>query len=271
MRQAWWTAVVAAAMATAAGCQGSVNVGGEDCPASAPAAGDACTAGPPGEAIRAPTCDYADGPCQMSFSCTDHTWGLETAVCVPAAVDCWSASEGDVCAVPGDSCGEDTGCGSGFLNECGDDHRWHMSESFGGGCCDCCGGGECPAIAPAEGSYCDPCYDPPSCDYEGFCGGGTASCGPDGLWHTNYGDCPPPPAESCSVYGSDGECIADPSCRWLEPGCMGPMPAQAGCYPAADCTDTSCDSGLSCQFVDVDPCWNKDCSECSAGAYVCLP
>lgn len=264
--------LVMAALVTAAGCNTSVVVD-SNCPADAPAAGAPCTAGA--------SCEYQDGPCQTTFTCDaqEKAWKAEDTTCVPAAVDCWTASDGDVCAVPGDSCGEGAGpCGGGFENTCGDDHRWHASDYGYGDCCDdscwneCSGWEACPATAPAEGEGCYPyCPGTTSCSYPTTCGSMVATCGDDYAWHLIVPDCPPPPVDPCTQQGTESACV-DAGCRWLVPGCGTPPLPEAGCYAPNDCVPGDCaDPYSTCQQVVVDPCWNKGCDACSTTAFVCLP
>jgi hypothetical protein len=262
-----------AALLTAAGCNTSVVVD-SGCPADKPVTGALCT--PKGE-----SCDYQDGPCQMTFACDamEKTWKVETSTCVPAAVDCWSASEGDVCAIPGDSCGEGSGeCGGGFESFCGDDHLWSVSYYEDEGCCydecwnECAGWETCPSSPPAEGEGCYPyCPGTTSCSYPTNCGGVQATCGDDYQWHLIIGECPPPPMDPCSLQGTETECT-NAGCRWLVPGCGTPSLPQAGCHAPTDCTPADCESLYStCQQVVVDPCWNKACDACSMTVSLCLP
>jgi len=269
MKRTWWTAVVAAVVAVvgtiAVGCSGSVDVVQDpSCPAKLPTGGDACAA-------PATTCAYQDGPCSLTFRCAaaDQPWQVEDTACMPAAVDCWQASEGDICAVPGDGCGEGEPCGGGFFNQCGDDHRWHTNSTGGDGCCPT---DACPVSLPKEGDPCDACFGPPSCSYPDMCGGSaSATCDPSGTWHLSISDCPPPPADGCAIHGTEAECGTDPACRWLVPGCGDPALPQAGCFASTDCTADSCGPGLTCQKVVFDPCYMKGCNACSADAAVCLP
>ena len=90
----------------------------------------------------------------------------------PPAVACESAVEGDACANVGASCQQGYDC-STETTICGDDYRWHVS-GYEEPCCydDCCEGDcgcypGCPAYEPELGNACDPCFDGPSCLYEG--------------------------------------------------------------------------------------------------------
>lgn len=269
MMRPWLAAMglMTAAFLMAAGCNTSVQVT-SGCPAALPTAGASCAA--PGE-----SCVFQDGPCKETLSCPSSAapvWQSDGVSCTPAAVDCWVASEGDVCAIPGDGCGEGDGpCGSGFQNDCGDDHRWHTS-SIGGDCCDCCpDSSACPFNPPSDGQSCDPCLDSPMCAYDEQCGGGTsASCGDDGVWHVFTSDCPPPAMEPCYLFAGESDCALAPYCRWLVPGCIDPTVPTAGCYPIDDCTPGACAPSETCAEVNADPCYNKGCSACAATVAVCL-
>lgn len=265
--------VTAAALMTAAGCNSSVVVA-SGCPGDKPVTGAACDA--PGE-----SCQIQDGPCEMTFTCgsgAEQTWKASASTCNPAAVDCWSASEGDVCANPGESCGEGGECG-GFENICGDDHRWHTAYLDGGDCCydECCYDGcwcewtePCPATPPFEGEPCDPECQYDTCTYgEGMCGATSATCGADYAWHLLISDCPPP--DPCPAQGTELECL-NAGCRWLVPGCGEPPLPKEGCYAPFDCAPGDCAGPNStCQQVVTNPCWNQACDACGALVSVCLP
>jgi hypothetical protein len=271
MNSAWWTraaAVITVLGALGAGCQVSVETtgSGSDCPTATPSSGASCDA-------AGARCAYPDGPCTMAFACgaVDHTWTLDGSTCTPAAVDCWAAQQGDLCAIPGDSCGEGDGpCGQGFVTRCGADHRWQVDTSIGDACCGDLGA--CPAAPPSEGEACDPCNQPQYCNYADGCGGTTASCGPDAVWHIIVEDCPPPPPpDTCGAHADFAGCTAAPECRWLTPGCGGPALPTAGCFAAVNCNPGGCAPGLSCQEVLVDPCFNMGCDVCVSDVSVCLP
>ncbi|APR82259.1 Hypothetical protein A7982_07608 [Minicystis rosea] len=258
--------VVAAGMMTAAGCNTSIEVG-TGCPGAVPERDAACSNS--GDA-----CAYQDGPCAMTFTCdaTAHTWQIQSSVCQPAAVDCWAASEGDVCANPGESCGEGGECGGGFFNDCGDDHLWHTSYADGGDCC--WEENTCSGQAPYEGQPCIAC-DPVTCEYPSDCSLSvlSATCGPDGVWHLSVeDDCPPPPPFDCANLDTQEACISQSGCRWLVPGCGEPALPEAGCFASTDCTpsDDACGPGESCQEVVFNPCWDSNCDACGAPAHVCL-
>jgi len=262
----WAAAVMAVVGMIPVGCGGSVIIGGQDpeCPATAPKAGEACS-------VAASGCAYQEGPCKDTLSCDAVTgaWQSTALTCAPMAKDCWSASDGDVCAVVGESCGEGSSPCSYFSNTCGEDHFWHSLSTGGGE--DCCSyGGVCPAVQPQEGDYCDPCNTQLTCDYPGTCGGAFASCGPDGLWHIAISDCPPPPTDYCNVNGNQSACETDPGCRWLTPGCDPTGVSITGCFTTDECTSTSCAPGLMCQSVVYNPCFGKNCDACGAHTTVCL-
>ncbi len=242
------------------GCGGSVVIGGQDpeCPTAAPKAGDACS-------VTASGCAYQDGPCKETLSCdaASGAWQKAALTCSPAATDCWSATDGDVCAVVGESCGDSAPPCFTFSNTCGADHLWHRSSSGDDG-------GTCPEVQPQEGESCAICYTSLSCDYPGSCGGAYASCGPDGLWHVATGDCPPPPVDYCTFNDKQASCETDPGCRWLTPGCNPSGLTLTGCFQASECSPDSCMPGTTCQKVTYDPCFGKGCDACGAETSVCL-
>ena len=265
MMRAWTAAVmvVATGLLTAAGCNTSVTVS-SSCPPAMPAKDAPCT-------TDSESCPYQDGPCTMTFTCdaAEHTWQIASSVCQPTAVDCWAATNGDICAIPGQSCGGGSECG-GFFNECGDNHRWRASYAHGG---DCCSGPEnqCPSAPPSEGEPCDPCADLSTCDYPADCSNLSAICGPDGYWHVSIeDDCPPPPLDDCGLFGSPETCTAAPGCRRLVPGCGEPQLPAAGCFSKLACIASGCAQTQTCQEVVYDPCWNSECDACGAPTFVCL-
>jgi hypothetical protein len=135
--------------------------------------------------------------------------------------------------------------------------------------------GPCPAAEPAQAS---PCSEPATCTYTVDYGCGpetnTATC--DGAtWSVQWGgaSCNPPPPDYCSTIAAEMDCMADPACRWLTPGCGTPPLPQAGCFAATDCTgDFDCViSGGTCQQAAINPCYNLACDACSMTVSVCLP
>ena len=96
MKTAWmaWAAVMAAAMIPP-GCS-SVEIDPQPagCPTAAPKAGETCS-------VAAAGCAYTAGPCDVELSCkaANDVWTSATKSCLPAAKECWSAQEGDVCAI----------------------------------------------------------------------------------------------------------------------------------------------------------------------------
>jgi hypothetical protein len=264
----WAAAMMAVVGMIPLGCTGSVvEIGAQPpgCPSTEPKAGSSCS-------VTASGCTYAEGPCKVELSCDAESgaWQSQTTSCAPMAKECWSAQEGDVCAVVGDGCGESPGpCALGFFNTCGPDHLWH-SSSGGDTCCSL--DGPCPASEPADGSPCDPCSGPPSCNYPGTCGGDVAICGSEGQWHIGIGECPPPPPpDYCTSNNTQSACETDPECRWLTPGCGPETPLwSAGCFTKTDCAPDSCDPSQICQTFSYDPCFEKGCDACGADAHICV-
>jgi hypothetical protein len=176
-----WMAVVsvmAAIGATAPGC-GSGN--DPACPETTPRAGSDCD-------TAAKSCTYQDGPCELTFACnSDHQMTLKTSTCMPAAVDCWAAADGDTCALPGDSCGEqEDPCSSGFQNTCGDDHRW---KTGGNSVAECCATRTtCPTTQPNDTEACNSCGGVVPCSF----GCVQAVCTGD-KWQVDFSGCPPMP------------------------------------------------------------------------------
>ncbi|MFT3767026.1 MAG: hypothetical protein QM820_16130 [Minicystis sp.] len=262
MVRAWMAALVlvGAGFITAAGCNGSVAITA-GCPVSKPELGSACDA-------TSASCTYQDGTCTVSFSCTaDHVWFASNPTCEPIPVPCEDAHDGDFCLVPGESCGDLGECG-GQTTDCGDDHRW-MTTYYDDFCCGAPFG--CPEQLPVAGQVCDPCTDASGCGFPADCGTVYADCGDDGFWHTYLdGDCPMI-TDPCKMHFAEDECGADPTCRWLVPGCSQPALPQAGCFAIDECTPGGCGPFATCEQVEIDPCYKKGCDACSTGTSVCLP
>lgn len=267
----WAAAMMAVVGMIPLGCGSVVEIAAQPpgCPAAKPTSSSPCSEAASG-------CTYAEGPCTVELSCDPAigAWQSATKSCSPVAKDCWSAQDGDVCAVVGDGCGESSGpCGGGFFNSCGEDHLWHSFASGGtGGGEDCCPlTGECPADQPSEGEPCDPCYGAPSCSYPSTCGGDYATCGQDGVWHISIGGCPPPPPpDLCTSLGTKGACEMDASCRWLTPGCGDTPVLSPGCFTINDCGPGTCGATELCQTFSYNPCFEKKCDACSAPASLCV-
>jgi hypothetical protein len=275
MKTTWksWAAVMMAAMGMIPlACTSSV-VGGPaqptGCPTTAPAAGSECSAAPA-------ECSYASGPCTVKLRCDLDVgaWQSETMSCLPAAKDCLSGQDGDVCATVGETCAQSSGpCDlDGLVSICGEDHHWHFPDHVGGeGCCP--HSAACPASLPAEGDPCDPCVGAQSCGYPSTCGqNNTAICQPEGAWHLfAFGDCPPPPPpDYCTNNADQSTCETDPACRWLTPGCGETPLLSAGCFTNSDCAPGSCDPSQTCQTFSYDPCFGKGCDACGAPASLCI-
>jgi hypothetical protein len=186
--------VFASAVLLASACENKVTGGGgfganapdcdpvdscndSACPSSLPAATTAC-------ADSGLICWYEDGPCALALGCTEVyapcpsgspcdpmlVWVDADSACSPPAVPCESAANGDVCAFPGEACMTGDECDYEYT-QCGTDHHWVVSYSYGD-CCDyccddeCCGAvPACPSSVPNNGDYCDPCFDGPSCTF----------------------------------------------------------------------------------------------------------
>lgn len=163
---------------------------------------------------------------------------------------CGDASQGDSCAIVGEKCTIDEGCGGEWW-ECTSEHRWSVTyyDDL------CCGVTPCPATPPNEGEGCTPCY--PACQWEAFgmCGNLVvdATCGDDWVWHvTAASSC------DCSAYETKDACNADPKCRYLAPDeCNDPTFTAAACHPKEDCSaDNPCAAGKTCTQVTAN---DTDC------------
>jgi len=200
----------------------------------------------------------------------------DTAHCVTCPPS--EPHEGEPCNLVGMSCTYPvaTDCAkSDDIATCAPNGAWTITYENEGCCndpCSCGGscGGTCPSMLPAQGDPCDSEVDGFPCLYDTStpCGvvSVTATCN-SGAWNVT-----PPPCVGtgdCTIYTASEACLSDPACRWLVPGCGMPTTVE-GCYPATDCVEgTVCASGQSCLKIVFDPCWNGDCSVCSADAFVC--
>lgn len=263
LRKAFVTTVAAAAVALLLpACDGSVDVepGETSCPEARPAVGSAC-----GGSMN---CYYDDSSCGAPFTCVDGAWVDQSPPCNPpppeecpdsAPADgsvCWNLDM--VCDYPG-------------WDEC----EPHLTATCVGGTWDteeqvvsCNPPEPCPGEVPEDGSSCGA---PMECDYtaESPCGPVPthASCD-GGTWSVDSIICNPPPPDPCTAIASLADCVADPTCRWLVPGCGQPMLPQEGCFPLADCSPESCPPGESCQVAST---LCDNCQTCDFPVQVCLP
>jgi hypothetical protein len=84
--------------------------------------------------------------------------------------------------------------------------------------------------------------------------------------------CKPTPTSACGGYTSMTDCAADASCRWLQPGCLDPALAAAGCFATASlgCTgDAGCGAGHQCLKRYVQPCPGGKCASCAVIETIC--
>lgn len=263
LQRAFVTTVAVASAALLPACSGSVDVqptpNPTTCPATQPAAGTPCGA--------AMECQYNDS-CSESYECVAGAWVDTSPSCnppfpepcpaeaPPLGSSCFDPSL-QTCLYPNwDECGQDlnVSCNGGV---------W-VAENIGS----CNPPPPCPAEAPESGSFCD---FPVECPYtvDSPCGPVAAIASCDGAtWTVDSILCNPPPPDPCKSFALLADCVADPSCRWLVPGCGMPSLAQEGCFPALDCTDGSCPPGESCQTVSTQC---ADCQTCDFPVLICLP
>ena len=254
--------VAAASAALLPACNGSVDVEptpATSCPDAQPAEGTAC---------GAPlSCDYAGSYCGASFECVDSVWADRTPPCNPPPPDecpdlppststsCWT--EGMTCVYPNwDECGQNlnTTCVGG---------TWEIEEVVS-----CNPPPPCPAEVPENGSSCD---FPNECGYtvESECGLAPVNASCDGVtWTVDELICNPPAPDPCTTIGVLADCVADPTCRWLVPGCGAPALPQEGCFAKDDCSAGDCPLGEECQVASTQ-CDN--CQTCDFPVLVCLP
>lgn len=212
-------------------------------------------------------CGLQVSGCEIRFTCVGGEWSSPESSCTE---ECGAGTYGSPCLELDDSCTLGSECGGSYWY-CTAEHTW--SESiYDDPCCyeECqCDPYYCPPSPPAEGDYCDPCYDSYDCGYELFttCGPKliSASCGDDYAWHVQV----PPPC-TCGDHPTVEECQADPECRYLSGGCDEPTLSAGGCFPAADCSvDNPCSDGAVCTTVNANDCGLDACVECIA-ANLCL-
>jgi hypothetical protein len=210
-------------------------------------------------------CQYTDDICGTSFDCVGGEWVDNSPSCNPPFPEPCPAEAPlplSSCYVPFQTCvyPDWDGCGQDLNVTC----NGGVWESDGIGPCN--PPAPCPAELPASGSLCD--Y-PVQCNYtvESPCGPIPAVASCDGLtWTVDSLICDPPP-DPCTSIALLADCVAEPSCRWLVPGCGIPALPQEGCFPALDCTDTSCPAGASCQVVSTQC---DDCQTCDFPVLICL-
>jgi hypothetical protein len=92
---------------------------------------------------------------------------------------------------------------------------------------------------------------------------------PADITYTLILDARPADADPCPTVTNSDLCDALPECRYLAPGC-GPSPVAEGCYPAAECSASTCAPAEICEAVTFDPCWNMPCNSCGQGTRVCV-
>jgi len=157
----------------------------------------------------------------------------------------------------------DAPCGSSFVCT---DGVWES----GGGCTT--PPGACPAQLPVMGAPCKSPGQACTFTFPGSCSGVfVATCDPGSQWAITD-ETPPCTGGPCGGYATTDACGADPTCRWLVPGCGMPgAPFAAGCFAKAPCAaDTDCSAGLSCQAIQFNPCFGSTCQACSGTTTICL-
>lgn len=157
----------------------------------------------------------------------------------------------------------DAPCGSSFTCT---DGVWESA----GGCST--PPGACPAKLPTMGAPCKSPGQACTFTFPGSCSGVfVATCDPGAQWAITD-ETPPCMPGPCSGYATTDACKADSACRWLVPGCGMPGAMfSAGCFSAVACgVDAECSTGLSCQAIDVNPCFDSVCQACSDSTTVCL-
>lgn len=223
----------------------------------------------------------SNGLCPPAWSCNDGRWMDTAGACPQPACPAGEPVPGDFCEVNGQTCDyereDELDCGEGWSAytvsyQCFD-NAWTQRSTY------CQPEPECPTAPPVAGTDCTGWDDAYYCAYEIATACGPtwmdASCdwtegGP--IWSTYLYD-EPICDEGCSAYGDEAGCGADPSCRWLVPGCETGGPnalTEPGCFPAADCSPGDCPDGTSCQAVTYDPCHNQSCNACAAEGAICL-
>ena len=262
-------AKAAAAAVLVPACAGEVitNPPGTEagCPTRPPTPGDDCRA--------TDRCTYARDPsCTLVTECITGAWRASfEGICAAPPPECPKALPGKStpCYEIGAECTYplDDGCGGELLAMCNAEAKWEILDVSPP-----CNPPACPADVPTNGA---PCDLSPACTYAIDVG-----CGPesvdaecvDEVWQVEpIGTCNPPPPDPCVFQPTEIDCVMDPSCQWLVPGCgMSPLSA-AGCFSKTACVTSADCGGAPCVTVNVDPCWNDDCAQCSADVQVCQP
>jgi hypothetical protein len=203
----------------------------------------------------------------------------EGAHCVPAdACPAGRPTEGDPCSAVGATCSYPfaSDCQkSEDVATCSASSTWVLTVAEEGCCfdpCSCGGpcGGSCPPTIPAGGEPCNLAFAS-TCDYTVStpCGDQIVTAMCTDVWEVPIPSCVP--ADVCGMLFSIQDCMADPTCRWLEPGC-GQPPVQAGCYAAVECDATNvCPTWELCTEMVADPCWDANCNTCAETVRVCVP
>jgi hypothetical protein len=133
--------------------------------------------------------------------------------------------------------------------------------------------GACPAKLPTMGAPCKSAGQACTFTFPGSCSGVfVATCDAQLQWAVTDETPPCMPPGPCSGHVTTDACAADVACRWLVPGCGMPGAMfSPGCFPKAACAaDTDCSTGLACQAIDVNPCFDAMCQACSESTTTCL-
>jgi hypothetical protein len=190
--------------------------------------------------------------------------GGSTPVPCPDAVP----EAGSPCAGVADSCSYELGCD--WVTATCNGGAWILKTDQLE-----CNPPPCPIDKPAHQSSCGGMVEGQICEYlsDWPCPDVpvNAIC-QQGAWQVGEPLCNPPPPSLCEGYTSDQPCDADPSCRWLAPGCGGDALDDARCFPVAGCdmNPLMCNDAEICAEISHDPCWNSSCPTCHASAFVCL-
>jgi hypothetical protein len=208
--------------------------------------------------------------CPPSYQCVDGEWVDTAGACPEPECPASKPSNGDACAVVGQSCWyeEDVPCGEleqvqAVCLESG----WEVMASY------CQPEPVCPDALPVVGSDCTGWYEAYWCTYpvqttcgEQFVGVSCSLTEAGDIWVVDMAlSC-----GACDGYAAEAECSSDPGCQWLTPGCEG-EPITTGCYPTTGCDVTGCAPGLVCAEKTYNPCYGELCDACGAPYFTCDP
>jgi hypothetical protein len=212
----------------------------------------------------------SDGWCPPAWSCVDGAWVDTAGACPEPACPMSRPMDGEACDMIGQSCFYeefvDCGEGGGTVTATCTADGWVTAWPR------CSPPLECPETIPEHGFDCTGWENASYCqfDLQKSCGDVLAivSCEyleDDMRWNVQLQD----DCGGCAAHETAEGCDADPSCRYLVPGCGDVPVPEAGCYPRFDCVEGACAEGESCTAFTADPCWDSVCDACGIQVSLC--